>query len=66
MIPENNVLDIDIHLKAQALPIQREGVRNAYVKEGLYCVHLGETIEKYPLCNIYNIVEYERDRCLNE
>jgi chaperone required for assembly of F1-ATPase len=48
---------VEIHLLSQSQPIVREGVRNAYVKDGVYCVLLDGKVEKYPLTNIFRVVE---------
>ncbi|CAL9961136.1 hypothetical protein VPHK567_0058 [Vibrio phage K567] len=49
---------IAVHLLSQAKPVTHEHVKNAYTKDGLYCVMLKSgTIYKYPLVNIFRITE---------
>ena len=48
---------ISVHLLSQSLPIERDGVTNAYVKAGMYCLMLPDRVEKYPLVNIFRVVE---------
>ena len=51
-------MTIKIHMTGQSKPVLREKVLNAYTKDGLYCVYLKSGIvKKYPLCNIFEIIE---------
>ena len=50
-------MTVQIHLLSQSIPIIRENVVNAYTKDGLYCVALEDSVEKYPLVNIFKITE---------
>ena len=51
-------MKIEVHLLSQSKPIIYENVKNAYVKDGLYCIY-NETniVDKYPLINIFRIKE---------
>lgn len=49
---------VRVHQLSQSRPINRDGVVNAYTKDGLYCLLLLDgTVKKYPLCNIFEITE---------
>ena len=50
---------IEVHLLSQSRPIERStSVKNTYTKEGMYCImFLDGKVEKYPLCNIFRVVE---------
>lgn len=51
-------MKISIHLLSQSQPIIRHGIKNAYTKDGLYCILINDdTVEKYPLVNIFRILE---------
>lgn len=51
-------MTIRIHLLHQSLPVERTDVRNAYTKDGMYCVLLDDGIvEKYPLVHIFRVIE---------
>ena len=45
-------------MSSQSKPIKREGVVNAYTKDGLYCLYMADgTVKKYPMVNIWEITE---------
>ncbi|AUR85789.1 hypothetical protein NVP1081O_054 [Vibrio phage 1.081.O._10N.286.52.C2] len=49
---------VSVHLLSQAVAVTHENVKNAYTKDALYCVMLKSgVVYKYPLCNIFRIVE---------
>ena len=50
---------VHVHLLSQSQPIKRNDVINTYTKDGMFCVQLEEKVEKYPLCNLYNVVEFK-------
>jgi hypothetical protein len=50
-------MNIEIHLLSQSQPIKYDNVINAYTKDGLYCIYLGEEVHKYPMVNIFRIKE---------
>lgn len=49
---------VSIHLLSQSQPIEREAL-NTYTKDGMFCVLLPNDmgVEKYPLVNIFRVVE---------
>ena len=52
-------MKIEVYLLSTSQAIIHEGVSNAYVKDWLYCVYIGNTglVYKYPSNNIFRIVE---------
>lgn len=51
-------MKIEVHLLSQSQGITYEDVKNAYTKDGLYCLYLkDETVHKYPLINIFRVTE---------
>lgn len=50
-------MKIKIHLLSQSKPIKYIGVKNAYTKDGLYCILKNDIVIKYPLINIFRIEE---------
>ncbi|AAQ64095.1 hypothetical protein KVP40.0024 [Vibrio phage KVP40] len=49
---------IAVHLLSQAKPVVHEHVKNAYTKDGLYCLMMKDgMVYKYPLINIFRITE---------
>jgi hypothetical protein len=52
---------VKVHLYSQAVPIVIENVRNAYTKDGLYCVMLADlkTEYKFPYQHIFRIKEVD-------
>lgn len=50
-------MKITVHLLSQSKPIEHGDVGNAYVKSGMYCVLKDGVVTKYPLCNVFRIVE---------
>lgn len=50
-------MKLKVHLLSQARPIEYEDVTNEYTKDGLFCVYMGTVVHKYPLVNIFRVVE---------
>ncbi len=51
-------MTIKVHLTSQSTRMTKHNVRNAYTKDGLYCIYMEDGIViKYPLCNIFEITE---------
>lgn len=55
---------VEIRKETQSRPITLNDVVNSYTKGNLYCVRRalpdgGFKTSKYPLCSIFDIVEYE-------
>lgn len=52
-------MEVKIHLKDQSKPIKFENVRNAYTKDGMFCVmtNNGHTVDKFPIENIHRVTE---------
>lgn len=51
-------MKIIVHLLSQSKGITYENVKNAYTKDGLYCLYLEDNkVHKYPLVNIFRIEE---------
>ena len=51
-------MNIQVHLYSQAQPVTIDGARNAYTKDGLYCVMLDNgTVFKFPLLHVFRIRE---------
>lgn len=48
---------IKIWLFATSQPLVFHDVANTYTKDGLYCIKLGRTVVKFPLCNVFKIEE---------
>ncbi len=49
---------IAVHLLSQAKPVVHDNVKNAYTKDGLYCLMMNDgVVLKYPLINIFRITE---------
>ena len=49
---------IQIHLVSQSKAIKYKDAKNAYTKDGMYCVYLAdETVHKYPMVNIFRVIE---------
>lgn len=49
---------VAIHLLSQSQPVVRDDVQNTYTKDGVFCIYRDdETVEKYPLMNIFRVVE---------
>lgn len=44
-------------MNEQSKPVVRKDVLNAYTKGNLYCLMFEDTVEKYPLVNIFRITE---------
>lgn len=50
-------MTILVHLLSQSQPIKIENVKNAYTKDGLFCVYYDDVVDKFPLVNIFRIRE---------
>lgn len=51
-------MKIEVHLLSQSKPIVYENVKNAYTKDGMYCIYKENgVVEKYPLVNMFRAVE---------
>ena len=46
-----------IDLKESSSPIVIENVKNAYTKGALYCVYYDNKVSKFPIADIFRIVE---------
>lgn len=42
---------------SQSNPIERHKVKNCYTKDGFYCVYKDGLVEKFPMVNIFKVVE---------
>ena len=55
---KKNNRTVKVHLTSQSSPVVFKNVRNAYTKDGLYCVRLEDkTVHKFPCVNIHKITE---------
>jgi len=51
-------MKIKVHLLSQSLPILYNGVKNAYTKDGMYCIYTTDgTVDKFPMINIFRVTE---------
>jgi hypothetical protein len=51
-------MNIEIHLLSQSKPIVYTNIKNAYTKDGLYCLYDEKgMVYKFPLVNIFRIKE---------
>ena len=51
-------MQVEVHLLSQSKPIVYNNVKNAYTKDGLYCIYKEEGfVDKFPLVNIFRITE---------
>ena len=51
-------MKIQIHLLSQSKPIDYKEVKNAYTKDGMYCIYMkNDIVHKYPMVNIFRVVE---------
>lgn len=56
-------MKIVIWLKESSQAIKHDGIVNSYQKGDLYCVYDGTLVYKYPIANIFRIIEtYEKDK----
>ena len=52
-------MKVEVHLISQSKPILHEGIVNAYIKSGMYCLLFTDNkVYKYPMINIFRVVEY--------
>ncbi len=52
------IMKIEIHLLSQSKAIVYENVKNAYTKDGMYCIYKEDGIvDKYPMVNIFRVRE---------
>ena len=51
-------MKIEVHLLSQSKAIVYENVKNAYTKDGMYCIYKENGfVDKYPLVNIFRVCE---------
>ena len=51
-------MKIEVHLLSQSKAIVYENVKNAYTKDGMYCIYKEDGfVDKYPLVNIFRVRE---------
>jgi len=51
-------MKIEIHLLSQSKAIVYENVKNAYTKDGMYCIYKEDGfVDKYPMVNIFRVRE---------
>ena len=51
-------MKIEVHLLSQSKAIVYENIKNAYTKDGMYCIYTGGSIVyKYPMVNIFRVEE---------
>ena len=51
-------MKIEVHLLSQSKAIVYENVKNAYTKDGMYCIYKQDGfVDKYPLVNIFRVRE---------
>ena len=51
-------MKIEIHLLSQSKAIVYEKVKNAYTKDGMYCIFKEDGfVDKYPMVNIFRVRE---------
>jgi hypothetical protein len=49
---------IEVHLYSQSQPSMIGDARNAYTKDGLYCVWRQQYVDKFPVEHIFRIREW--------
>jgi hypothetical protein len=55
---KNKIMKIEVHLLSQSKAILYENVKNAYTKDGMYCIYKEDGfVDKYPLVNIFRVRE---------
>jgi len=51
-------MKIEVHLLSQSKAIVYENAKNAYTKDGMYCIYKQDGfVDKYPLINIFRVRE---------
>lgn len=51
-------MKIKVHLLSQSQPIVYDNVKNAYTKDGMYCIYKEDnTVDKFPMVNIFRVTE---------
>lgn len=51
-------LRVSVHLYSQSQPIEYADVKNAYTKDGMYCLYLTTgVVHKFPLVGIFRVTE---------
>lgn len=51
-------MKIEVHLLSQSKAIVYENVKNAYTKDGMYCIYKQDGfVDKYSLVNIFRVRE---------
>ena len=56
-------MKVSVHTKDQAKPVIYESAVNAYFKDSVYCIKISATtVHKYPIMNIWRIVEHHESK----
>jgi len=50
-------MDVTVQLKETSQPVVSFRAANTYTKGPLYCIQIGEKVYKYPLVDIWRVVE---------
>lgn len=51
-------MKISLHLLSQSKSIDYLDVKNAYTKDGMYCIYTNDNlVHKYPMVNIFRVIE---------
>lgn len=51
-------MKVEVHLLSQSRAIGYENVKNAYTKDGMYCIYKEDgLVHKYPMVNIFRVTE---------
>jgi hypothetical protein len=52
-------MNVEVHLLSQSQPIVYVNIKNAYTKDGMYCLLKdNNVVEKYPFVNIFRVREW--------
>ncbi len=51
------MIKVQVQLRETSQPIHHNEVTNTYQKGDLYCVQVGDVVYKYPIANIWRILE---------
>jgi hypothetical protein len=58
MLDTVKTLRVSVHLYSQSQPIDYADVKNAYTKDGMYCLYLlTGVVHKFPLVSIFRVTE---------
>jgi hypothetical protein len=62
MLDAVKTLRVTVHLYSQSQPIEYADVKNAYTKDGMYCLYLTTgVVHKFPMVGIFRVTEdYQR------